>query len=167
MAGMELTTLLVRALELRETGQKGADIAESLGLTAAQLGNVLRWLTKGGYAHRDVVEWARLWEMIESGKLACGDDVRALVASKVAVPEGHADAQPTREQFRVLCVLADRELARGRSLRSGVSRMTSGRMDGGLVESLQRYAEGEGIPLTEGLNRAVECFLNTGAAESA
>jgi len=66
----------------------------------------------------------------------------------------------TAEEKAILKELARRERARERSQRSGKGKVTSLRVDGGLLAGLKRRAEEEGITVGEALNRAIEAFLN-------
>jgi len=65
----------------------------------------------------------------------------------------------TAEERAILKELARRERARERSQRSGEGRVTSLRVDAGLLDGLKQRAKEEEITVGEALNRAIEGYL--------
>jgi DNA-binding CsgD family transcriptional regulator/uncharacterized protein (DUF4415 family) len=175
----------VEALKLYEQGKTVQEIAETTG---GALGTVQAWMrkfkqmgvTRGSHKEKGGVKvnWHRLEELrARTSVLPADDKDITLVLPPCSIETTDVRQQEpakttsrsktvvngedfTAEEVAILKALAQRERARARAQRAGQGKVTSLRIDAGLLEALRKRAEEEGMTLGEALNQAIEVYLN-------
>ena len=72
----------------------------------------------------------------------------------------------TLDELASLKLIVQREIARGQTNRSGETAHVGVRLDTGLRDALQKYADGKGIKLSQAIHQAIEFFLTGKFRES-
>jgi len=160
-----------------ESGRTAAEIARDMRVSIGTANRLWHLAIRAGVAsgslklHKPIrVDW-RAADAWRTGKvpapdiqcMATPDIHRAAVDIQTAPaePVSAAPQQFTAAQVEVLKRMADSELRRSDSRRTGGTKVAfSSRLDPGLLGGLQAYAAERGVPLTAALEAAIDALLS-------